>query len=247
MQPSDSKRAVRRKAIAITVLSLLPAPLAGQRPWLADRPCIRALPVTAFRVDTLPPADHRPRCVTLRMGGMVCDVTNDSARIVEVRGFGDSVIAIAHDGLPDTFEVIEADLDGDGRQELALPIQWASSNGMGIDYWTIYLLQPGVAEVVDSVEVQDYSIDGSWVVVPGERRCNLLKTEWVNGIEPGRDEGLYFKATWLGYDYRFVERMDRPVVRRRYLNRFQVERGRRAEDAPLAWLRDRTAVVWQPR
>ena len=148
---------------------------------------------------------------------------------------------------PDWFEVVQADLDGDGNQELAVAVLDAVSNGISIAYWTVYALTPGRNDwSIDSLSVQDYSSTGSWVAVSGEKRCNLLQTEWVGGFEAGRGWGLYLHASWQTLESdRFVQRVDRPIVRRRYLFSFERERGDTTvrAAAPWAWLRSARVVA----
>jgi hypothetical protein len=145
----------------------------------------------------------------------------------------------------DSFQVIEAKVEGAELHQVVLPVYITTSNGMGVDYWTVYALSPGSSEwMADSLAVQDYSIEGSWVAVPGERRCNLLETSWVNGFDPRRGGGLYFQAAWRTIDIgAFTVRADRPVLRRRLLYSFERERGGHAPNA-LQWLRARDAAPW---
>jgi hypothetical protein len=185
------------------------------------------------------------------MAGSVCQCIADTLRTLVVQTTALPHFEIVHSyygGLqPDSFEVIEADLDADGAREILIAVYHAHSTGLSVAYWTVYVLTPGSNSwQVDSLSVQEYSTVGSWAALPGETRCNLLHTSWVNGFEPSRGVGLYLEATWYALQYgQFVRRADRPVVRRRYLYSFERERNSNATpDAPLGWLRDHRAKPW---
>jgi len=206
-------------------------------------------------VDSLgPPHDDAGslRCTTLSHDGTVCQELRDSTRTITAKRrdappFHLTLSWAARSAGPDSFEVIEADLDADGRSEIVVPVFVAQSNGMGVSYWTVYVLEPGkFGWSVDSVDVEEYSTIGSWVKTPSDSRCNLLRTQWVNGFDPKRQEGLYFEASWLTYSIgRFVRRVDRPTLHRRYLFGFENERSKESiREAPLSWLKAPDAVVW---
>ena len=250
--------AIRQATLfAIAVLGSHSVAHGQSRPWLNDRPCSTALPASAFRLDTLHPSPPpRPgwpaaSCATLHLGGTVCASDSENSRTIRVAGLRPGPIEISgYVYAPfDSVQVIEADLGADNTQEIIVAAVHAVGTGPGIEYWTVYTLVPGLTEWSrDTVEVQDYAFPGSWVATPGERRCNLLRTEWVWGWEPGRQGGLYLQATWLAYDDgRFVPRIDRPVLRRRLLDYFERLRGQRVTpDAPLGWFRSPLALPFVP-
>jgi hypothetical protein len=170
-------------------------------------------------------------------------------RTFEVTGIGARPLRFDREWsavLPDWFEVVQADLDDDGRQEVILATLDGVGNGMGVAYWTVYALSPGSIDwSIDSLPVQEYSSAGSWVVLSGEKRCNLLQTKWANGFEAGRGWGLYFHASWQAFEHgAFVQRVDRPILRRRYLFGFARERGDTAVRAGAPWTWLRSANVW---
>jgi len=174
----------------------------------------------------------------------------DSTRTIEILDGVHKLFRITREfssANPDSFEVIDADLDGDGVQELVVPLAVGWSNGMGVSFWTVYVLSPGETEWrVDSLPVEEYSTQGSWIAVQGERRCNLLQTSWVKGFEPRRGWGLYLEARWQTLEMgHFIQRMDRPVIRRRFLVGFAKERSASSvADAPFGWLRSSNAKPW---
>jgi hypothetical protein len=57
----------------------------------------------------------------------------------------------------------------------------------------------------------------------------------------GRGSGLYLQASWQAFELStFVQRVDRPIIRRRYLYSFERQRSDTTiRDAPWAWLRRR--------
>jgi len=160
--------------------------------WQRDRPCQDALRRGSFsilasaRVSPTQAGCRAKRCTRLHDRGMVCQCLGDSTRTIDVAGVGPQPLRFVRpwSGVqPDSFEVIQADLDGDGSKELVLATFDAMSNGMGVAYWTVFVLTPARLDwIVDSLPVQEYSSSGSWVVLPKENRCNLLQTAWVNGF-----------------------------------------------------------------
>jgi hypothetical protein len=135
-------------------------------------------------------------------------------------------------------EVLSGDLDGNGVAEVVVPVLKTGSNGMGIGYWSVLVISPNdYGWSVDTVEVEDYNTQGSWVRHPREPGCDLIETHWVNGYDPKRGGGLYLEARWLKLDFRMTPRVDRPVLRRRYTNTFQEERSRTdGTTGPFSWL-----------
>lgn len=114
---------------------------------------------------------------------------------------------------------------------------------MAVSYWTVLALTPGRYDwSIDSAHVEEYSSRGSWVALRGEKSCNLLLTHWVNGYEADRGGGLYLQASWQAFEFsRFVQRVDRPIIRRRYLFSFERQRSDTTiRDAPWVWLRTGT-------
>ena len=219
--------------------------------WWSDRPCQAALGRRAFHIATVSSAPstqsscQERSCAHLPNGAVVCQCLSDTTRTIDVTGVGPRPLHFVRErgsAWPDSFDVIQADLDGDGSPEIVVATFDAASNGMGVAYWTVYVLSPGrMGWKVDSLGVQDYSSIGSWVALPKEKRCNLLQTAWVEAFEPRRGEGLYFQARWKAFEIgRFIDRVDRPTLRRRFLFRFEHERGDTTiTNAPWRWLRSR--------
>ena len=215
----------------------------GQSPsWRAERPCV-TMADSSFLVRATEVRSHP--CVPLLEGGLICEVGDgDSVQVVLRQPTGDDLTVLRTEvnvfSPRDTLEVIQADLDGDGSPEVIIPWFYAASNGMGVAYWTLHVLSRGRYgwAVGDSIDVQDYQTNGSWVTAPTGRVCDIIRTRWVNGFESGRREGLYLEAAWFTWTLgRFIQRVDRPVLRLRYLYSLESDRSQGAvENAPFGWL-----------
>jgi hypothetical protein len=235
--------------VAVT-LTLLPRHTQAQQGWRSDRSCRSALSPSRFRVLLWSP-DSSPQCAQLPNGVRVCRSVSLDAFMVTVEGPG----LVAHQLAPaprsypfQEREVIDADLDGDGQREVVIAALDGVSNGMGVPYWTVYVLTPSAGSWhVDSIEVHEYSTPGSWVISPHSDRCTLLVTRWANGEEPGRGGGLYLYASWWDVrSGRLSRREAHPMVRRRYLLSFQNERWRDSPLHPLSWLQHPAARIVGP-
>lgn len=143
------------------------------------------------------------------------------------------------------FEVLHADLDGDGRKELIVANHDGTSNGLGVSFWTIYIFPDAEfrrpqAPLIFSVE--EYGALGTFVT-EGDYVL-ILTTRWLWSKDPQgrRGEGLYLVGQW--WRYRSGELLpvtDRPILARRFLMSFAAERGRTLDDqrAPYQWLKNR--------
>lgn len=243
-------RVVVRLLVLVTAI-VVPVSLSAQSTsgatWWTDRPCQSALGRDRFDIVRVSPRAQpshgckQERCAQLRSGGQVCQCLSDTLRTITVTGIGSRPLKFDREWsevLPDDFDVIDADLEGDGSREIVVATLDAVSNGMGVSLWTILALTPGgYGWGIDSLQVQEYSSAGSWVTHRGGR-CDLLLTQWVNGYEAGRGYGLYLQASWQAYGLGFTQRADRPILRRRFLNSFDRQRSDTTiRDAPWAWLR----------
>lgn len=133
-----------------------------------------------------------------------------------------------------------ADLSGDGKDDLIVGILEASSNGMGIEVWTIRALTGNV--VSNPVKVEDYGVLGFPTRSSRGTACDLLSTRWRRDSEPDRGEGLYLFGQWYQLKSgRFVLARDRPRIHRRYLasfERIRLEALSKKRPAPVTWYRD---------
>ncbi|MFN7975423.1 MAG: ankyrin repeat domain-containing protein [Acidobacteriota bacterium] len=113
---------------------------------------------------------------------------------------------------PRDFEVLMADLDGDGDRELIVARHCYTGNGLGIAYWTVAILDgSGGAPLLFTVH--DYGV-GTFEAIEDEIIVNV--TQWARGSDPVRGDGTYFQATPFRYRAGvLVPALDRAARRRR--------------------------------
>lgn len=134
---------------------------------------------------------------------------------------------------------LDDDTEGGGPEHLVIANNDAVSNGLGVAYWTLYVLdatEPALP-LASLIPVQEFGADGE-SFVPMDGGLVLWATEWLQGPDPSeqRDEGLYFIGRPFRIaDGRLVPAMDLPIRARRFLNRFAAERGNGPPD-PVVWL-----------
>ncbi len=141
------------------------------------------------------------------------------------------------------FEILECDMDGNGKKEIIVANFNGQSNGMGVTYWTLSIIDPQNYRRPLFFDVEDYG-DGSIYWDEKEKRCNVLATSWEWLKDPKLGEGLYFIGRFFRYKSGILEPLaDSKIRARRYLFSFQNERGNtfsKNEDmdtgAPLQWL-----------
>jgi hypothetical protein len=127
-------------------------------------------------------------------------------------------------------EAFRRDLDDDGRAEIIVADHAGMSNGMGVEYWNLTIIdgRSGASIVTPLVEYGDGVI---------QRRTILVTAwEWMGGH-------LYFVAR----PYLYANGTLRPdkargMWRRRYLFSFQRERN--AGGSPRQWLKRASHVAW---
>ena len=139
------------------------------------------------------------------------------------------------------FEVLTGDLDGDGDKELVVANHDATSNGLGVNYWTVSILpdlslQDSERPLMFSVE--EYGSFGTFV--QARRGVNILATRWLwtKALGGRRGTGLYLTGRlWRYQEGRLLPVAKRPLMARRFLNSFADERGRTLEksDVPYRW------------
>jgi hypothetical protein len=148
-------------------------------------------------------------------------------------------------------EVLQADLDGDGTTDLVIAALTAVSNGLGVPYWSITIVNGRENRTPQRVEVEEYNTAGSWVRFAGQPGCHLLYTSWQTlTLDPHRGEGMYLVGEIWPYAAGALAHEIQPEGRaRRLLNSFAAQRARdsfnETRDAPLRWLTDRRALPLQ--
>ena len=142
-------------------------------------------------------------------------------------------------GTPFGFRVFEADLDDDGALEHIVANHDAVSNGLGVSYWTLFLLDDGRGTPALSIPVEEFGPEGGSFAE--DEGLVLWATEWLHGPDPSgrRGPGLYF----VGRPFRLAggrlaPAADLPIRARRLLDSFARER---STGTPVQWLTDRRA------
>ncbi|HET6978479.1 MAG TPA: hypothetical protein VFI24_19265 [Pyrinomonadaceae bacterium] len=144
------------------------------------------------------------------------------------------------------FEVLTGDLNNDRKPELIVANHDGTSNGLGVDYWTIFIFpDTEFRHVTDPLtfSVEEYGSFGTFVT-SGDR-VNILTTKWVSNKDPKgkRGWGLYLVGQWWRYQSGELRpSLDRPIIARRYLFRFENERNEtvKRDRIPFQWLEDRS-------
>jgi len=148
-------------------------------------------------------------------------------------------------GQTSDFEVLQADLDGDGRSELILANHDLSTMGIGLESWTIYVFPDSEFRGPQApliFVVGEYGALGTFV--PEGDHVLILTTEWLWIEDPQgkRDEGLYLVGQWWRYKSgELLPVVERPLLARRFLFSFAIERERTESNPrkPYLWLKNR--------
>lgn len=197
----------------------------------------------------------RAHCVSHHHQIRVCKVISADADVFFVEQYGKRIgVWPASTPMNDTsdFEVLSADFEHDGRAELIFANHDGTSNGLGVNYWTITIfpdeLKPGVEPVTFSVE--EYGSFGTFVT-DRDMYVNILSTSWKGATDPKgkRGDGLYLVGQWWRYrSGQLVPHTKRTTVARRYLNSFEKERWETIDSgqAPFRWFRNAKAETFTP-
>src|ERR1044072_7107363 len=144
------------------------------------------------------------------------------------------------------FEVLTGDLDRYRKPELIVANHDGSSNGLGVEFWTIFIFpDPEFHNFTPPLtfSVEEYGSFGTFVTSGGE--VNILTTDWLTNNDPKgrRGWGTYLVGQWWRYQSGELRPLlDRPIIARRYLFRFERERldGVKNDRIPLQWLSHRS-------
>lgn len=250
---------------ALTALALFIAvPVVTAQPGVTTR--VERLPEGVERVGYRVPdgdtTDAR-HDITLRLGDVslrrriAYPAEGDTAG-VPMRTFtltrGDQRIGRWEDGYSGAwdrgFDLLRADLDGDGTRELLVVQHESEGNGMGVAAWSVSIVPATGGDRPLVFWTSDYGPSGLVVRRPGGRR--LMTASWEGGSEAGRGDGLYYTARFFRYQ-RGALVPDGSVLQRRYLNSFADLRGREAmaeRYRPEQWIRRNVRVAprdpWLP-
>ena len=195
------------------------------------------------------PADvtgyHKAHCVSLNQRIRICKGLSDSENAFVLEKDGTRVgtwPVMTFLGETSDFEVLQGDLDADGSRELIVANRDSTSNGLGVNVWTISIFS---ASDVNSFRppltfsVEEYGSSGTFV--SNGRGVRILATRWLWAKDPKgrRGDGLYMTGQWWRYSRgELIPLSNQTIVARRYLESFAVERGRTEKNPaiPLKWL-----------
>ena len=188
---------------------------------------------------------ERGHCISLPKNIRICKLLSDDKDtfLVERNGKGVGTWpGNASLGETSDFEVLTGDLDNDRKPELIVANHDGTSNGLGVDYWTIFTFPDPefhhfAAPLTFSVE--EYGSFGTFVTSGG--RVNILTTSWVGNEDPKgrRGWGTYLVGQWWRYQSGELRPLsERPIIARRYLFSFERERGNtvKLDRVPFQWL-----------
>jgi hypothetical protein len=158
-------------------------------------------------------------CLSVGDGRRVCKCASDGGgRILVERT--DSAVTLRWPGagfMGDTrnFEVLEGDLDRDGRDELIVASHRYTSNGMAVMRWDLAILDGGD---LDAAPVT-FTVEGfgphSFGVDAASGTCDVQASEWVEAGDPLLGAGNYFVSRAYRYHPGALEPRDAPVTAER--------------------------------
>ncbi len=184
-------------------------------------------------------------CIALPKKIRICKLLSDDKDTFLVQKDGKSVgmwPGNAYLAQTSDFEVLTGDLDNDHKPELIVANHDGTSNGLGVDYRTIFIFPDSefhrfTAPLTFSVE--EYGSFGTFVTSGG--RVNILTTGWVGNEDPKhrRGWGTYLVGQWWRYQSGELRPLlDRAIIARRYLFGFENERNAAVvgDRIPFKWL-----------
>jgi hypothetical protein len=196
--------------------------------------------------------DGKAACTTGPSGASVCAVLGDKEEGLYLEeGGARSLVTpeVPFMGQVDGFQVVEADLDGDGKAERVLAVLNGVSNGLGVAHWTLRVLEPGRPTPL-SFYLAEYG-EGTFLRREQGPGCDVLATAWRDLEDPLRGSGLYFIGHRYAYREGALVPVGAPVRVRRFLREFRQdfgfangERGRLPVGHPAKWLSEGWAEAW---
>ena len=198
---------------------------------------------------------NRGHCVALHHGVRVCKQLSDERDVFVVEENGKQVgvwPARTYLGETSDFEVLTADFEHDGSAEMIVANRDSTSNGMGIDYWTISIFSDTAFKTGEeplTFSVEEYGSFGTFVT-DKHQFVRILTTRWVWTDDPKhkRDVGVYLVGQWWQYQSgELVPHTNRAALARRYLFSFANERGETSgsNQVPYRWFSHPKAEVFK--
>ena len=187
-------------------------------------------------------------CIALPKSIRICKFLSDDKDTFLVQKDGKSVgtwPGNAYLGETFDFEVLTGDLDNDRKPELIVANHDGTSNGLGVDYWTIFIFPDPAFRRFNApltFSVEEYGTFGTFVTSGG--RIDILTTSWVGNEDPKhrRGWGMYLVGQWWRYQSGELRPLlDHSIIARRYLFGFEKERNEttRRDRIPFQWLNHR--------
>lgn len=251
-------RGICPTAILATLLALTLTPtFAADARWRKDLPCGKDLP----QMQETPAGNWKQLCTTLPQGRTLCAQMTDEeksiARFTLLSGrklIKQWELEITPSPLfvPESFRMTQADLDGDGQDEILLAIQTLQGQGLGIEQWELYAMFD--QQISDAINVEDYGGMSQLVCAPGQRGAMLLRSEWHEGSEPQRGDGLYITGRWYQLNKMSIANTPsffstvsgRPSIYQRLLFSLEKRRLHAMESTPrkpVRWYQDKNTQV----
>lgn len=242
---SDKSKAI----ISTTLLFITNTAIANPtETWRTDQPCGERL--ADFQATMLKGCIHA-YCSTLSDHMQLCacekEDANDDMEVERIAANGQrkSLLktTIPFSFSKESFSLQGVDFTGDGKKQFLLGIMSSQSNGMSVQYWTVWAIDGD--QVSKPVEMEDYGTMGFATYAKNESRCNLLVSRWISGWEAKRGNGLYIVGLWHQLiNGEFLTNSDRPTIFRRYL--FDLEHQReqalyQQSTKPILWYKSRDA------
>lgn len=152
------------------------------------------------------------------------------------------------------FEVLEGDLDGDGSTEIIIPQLDGQSNGIGVGFFSIYILpNPTNKEFKPPlvIKTQDFGRNGVFIFNASTRTTDILITYWTENLNLAevipkvKAGGKYFVGRWFSYrNGKLSPVFEKPVLARRFLESFQAERSEydSSDMHPYSWLQNKATL-----
>lgn len=144
------------------------------------------------------------------------------------------------------FEVWRVDLDGDRREEIVISNFDGQSNGMGVNYRTLYILpsdwKTSDASRIDPLRfsAEDFSVAGGFIKNNKINRFDILVSNWESDWQAkGKKSGLYLVGRWFNYKNGSLIPSEKSLVVRRYSRQFEKERLATLENGkiPAVWIK----------
>jgi len=137
---------------------------------------------------------------------------------------------------PESFRLIGADFLGLGTSQLLLAVLNTQSNGMGVEYWSVWVITPDIVSA--PLPLNDFGVMSFLTSAPGGK-CKVFAATWRPGWEPKRGHGLYIVGQWHEMSlFDISVDWDRPALYRRYLFDLERQRNRALGDTP------RQSIPW---